>query len=43
MCWTNYKNFIFYKIAKEDITCYKIFRAQEILQLTEKYNRKRLA
>lgn len=30
MCWTNYKNFNFYKIAKEDITCYKIFRAQEI-------------
>ena len=30
MCWTNYKNFIFHKIAKEDIICYKIFRAQEI-------------
>ena len=30
MRWTNYKNFIFHKIAKEAIICYKIFRAQKI-------------
>lgn len=30
MCWANYKKFIFYKIAKEDITCYKIFKPSKI-------------
>lgn len=29
MCWIN-KKFIFHKIAKEDITCYKIFRPSKI-------------
>lgn len=30
MCWINYKNFIPHKIAKEDITCYKIFNSYKI-------------
>lgn len=30
MCWTNYKNFIPLKIAKEDVTCYKLFSPKKI-------------
>lgn len=30
MCWIDYKLFVFHEVAKEDITCYKIFKPQKI-------------
>lgn len=31
MCWTNYKDFIPHKVAKENITCYKIFKNKNVI------------
>lgn len=30
MSWIDYKLFVFREVAKEDITCYKIFKPQKI-------------